>query len=85
VLGFYRAESDVVTPDGSEFFTATADCESGDVAVSGGFRTVSFGETAPVILSSASFSGSDWTIEGQVGDLSVGSLVAQVICADVTS
>ena len=85
MLGFYRVESDVVTPDGSEFFTATADCEAGDVAVSGGYRTVAFGEAAPLILSSASFTGSDWTVEGQEGDLDVGSIVAQVICADLTS
>jgi hypothetical protein len=74
-----------VTPGDADFFTATADCEPGDVAVSGGYRTVAFGETAPLILSSASFTGSDWTIEGQVDGASVGSIVAQVICADLTS
>jgi len=83
VLGFYRVESEVVEPDG--FFTATATCDAGDVATSGGFRAVEFGEAAPVIRSSASFNGSDWTVEGDSGGLAVGSLVAQVICADLTA
>jgi hypothetical protein len=82
-VGFYPVESEVVEPEG--FFTATASCESGDAAVSGGFRMVEFGDVAPVILSSATFTGADWTIEGQVGADPAGSLVAQVICADLTA
>jgi hypothetical protein len=84
VLRFYSVESAVVSPGELEFFTAAAFCEPGDAAVGGGFRAVEFGEAAPGILSSASFSGTDWTVEGQTGDASVGSLVAQAICADLT-
>jgi hypothetical protein len=83
LIGFYPVESDVVVPEG--FFTATATCQSGDAAVSGGFRVIEFGDVAPVILSSASFTGADWTVEGQVGDEPAGSLVAQVICADMAA
>jgi hypothetical protein len=72
-----------VVPEG--LFTATAACEPGDAATSGGFRAIEFGEAAPIILSSASFSGADWTVEGDSGGQSVGSLVAQVICADMTA
>lgn len=81
---FYPVEGDVVSPNEMEFFTAVAFCEPGDVAVGGGFRAVEFGESAPSILSSASFSGTDWTVEGQSGEAQTGSLVAQVICADLT-
>ena len=56
----------------------------GDVAVGGGYRTIDFGEAGPTILSSATFSGTDWTIEGRGADVIVGSLVAQAICADVS-
>jgi hypothetical protein len=82
-MGFYRVESEPIEPDG--FFTATAACDPGDLATSGGFRAIEFGEAAPIILSSASFNGADWTVEGDGRGLSVGSLVAQVICADLTA
>jgi hypothetical protein len=45
---------------------------------------VEFGEAAPSVLSSASFSGTDWTVEIQTDDTRVGSVVAQVMCADLT-
>jgi hypothetical protein len=85
VLRFYQVDGNIVTPEEMAFFTATASCEPGDVAVSGGYRTVTFGDAAPTILSSASFTGSDWTVEGRVNGVSVGSLVAQVICAELSS
>jgi hypothetical protein len=84
MLGFYSTEGEPATVNGAGFFTAVAICEPGDVAVGGGYRTVEFG-AAPSILSSASFSGTDWTVEGRVGEAMVGSLVAQVICADLTA
>ena len=84
VGGFYTVEGDEVGPNGLLFFTAVAFCDPGDVAVSGGFRSVEFGAAAPDILSSASFSSTDWTVEVMVGDLPSGSIVAQVVCADVT-
>ena len=84
IFDFYIVESEVVTPEELAFFTAVAVCDPGDVAVGGGFRTVDFGTAAPDILSSSTFSGTDWTVEGQRGADPVGSLVAQAICADVT-
>lgn len=84
IARFYPVDSESVTPGASEFFTVAAFCAPGDMAVGGGYRTVEFGEAAPAILTSASFSGTDWTVEGQTGDLPVGSLVAQAICADLT-
>ncbi len=71
-------------PTESEFYTAVAFCEPGDMATGGGYRTVAFGEAAPSILSSASFSGTDWTVEIQADGRSVGSVVAQAMCADLT-
>ena len=84
VLRFYTVEGEEVRPDGSEFYTAVAFCDPGDLAAGGGYRTVEFGDAAPNVLSSASFSGTDWTVEIQNGDTGVGSVVAQAICADMT-
>ena len=53
--------------------------------ISGGYRTVEFGDTTPVIISSASFTGADWTVEGQVAEHGANSIVAQVICADLAA
>jgi hypothetical protein len=84
VARFYSVEGDLVQPDLSAFFTAVAFCDPGDIAVGGGYRTVEFGEAAPGIVTSATFSGNDWTVEGQTGNVPVGPLVAQVSCADLT-
>jgi hypothetical protein len=80
----YAVEGEVVRPETESFFTATAICEAGDLAVGGGFRTIELGDAAPGIITSATFSGNDWTIEGQTGERPVGPLVAQVTCVDLT-
>ena len=84
VVRLYSVEGEEVRPNGAEFYTAVAFCEPGDLATGGGFRTVEFGEAAPSVLSSATFSGTDWTVEIQTDDDAVGSVVAQVMCADLT-
>jgi hypothetical protein len=78
-------EGATVSPGPDEFFTAAAFCAPGDAAVGGGYRTIEFGDAAPGILTSASFAGTDWTVEGRTGQAPVGSLAAQVICADLAS
>jgi hypothetical protein len=84
IARIYAVEGEVVRPEPDSFFTATAFCEAGDLAVGGGYRTIELGEAAPGIITSATFAGNDWTVEGQARETSVGALVAQVTCADLT-